>query len=538
MSIIQAALIASIYYLGNATWLLGVGYYTAYRPLVAGFLVGLILGDPVTGTLVGASINLMYLGFISAGGALPGDPCLAGVVGTSLAISGGLATEAAVATAVPLGLLGGIIWVGKMTINTTFVRLSEKIAAKGDANKIWISVYGLPQLLLFAMSWVPAFIMVYYGGQYIQGILNFIGANVLGILGTIGGMMPALGIALTLQSVYKGESKIFFYLGFLLIQFFGLNMISMGFLSLAVTIIYMQLRKEDEVYEDESHESEIDDEHSRYALLDKATVKKSWFNWMMFSHSCYNYERMQGQGVLQAMVPIVNKLYPNDREKRAETLLNEMKFFNTEPNVGACIIGLAVSLEEKKAQGAEEITNDTITSIKSSLMGPLAGIGDTITQGVITPILISMGVSIALDGGGNIAGPIVYIISIATAIIGISYISFKLGYEKGSDAILEILESGKINKVILGASIMGCMVLGALVGNYVKISTSILIPMGTGAEPLSLQTGFFDRILPGLLPLLLTLLNLKMLEKGWSSVKVLLAIIAIGAIGGILGILA
>lgn len=162
MSIIQAALIASIYYLGNATWLLGVGYYTAYRPLVAGFLVGLILGDPVTGTLVGASINLMYLGFISAGGALPGDPCLAGVVGTSLAISGGLTTEAAVATAVPLGLLGGIIWVGKMTINTTFVRLSEKIAAKGDANKFgflfmdyhnyyYLQCHGYLHLLWFTM---------------------------------------------------------------------------------------------------------------------------------------------------------------------------------------------------------------------------------------------------------------------------------------------------------------------------------------------------------------------------------------------------
>ena len=77
ISFLQAVLISLVYYLGNGPWLAGVGYYTLYRPLVAGFLVGLILGDPVQGTIVGAAINLMYLGFISAGGSLPADPCLA-----------------------------------------------------------------------------------------------------------------------------------------------------------------------------------------------------------------------------------------------------------------------------------------------------------------------------------------------------------------------------------------------------------------------------------------------------------------------------
>jgi len=80
----QAFWIGIIYYLGNSTWLAGVGYYTLYRPLVAGTLVGLVLGDPVQGAIMGATINLIYLGFISAGGALPGDPALAGTVGTAL----------------------------------------------------------------------------------------------------------------------------------------------------------------------------------------------------------------------------------------------------------------------------------------------------------------------------------------------------------------------------------------------------------------------------------------------------------------------
>lgn len=72
MSVFQAMLLGVLYYLGNSSIVAGpVGYYTIYRPLIGGFLTGLVLGDPVTGVIVGATINLMYIGFISAGGALP-----------------------------------------------------------------------------------------------------------------------------------------------------------------------------------------------------------------------------------------------------------------------------------------------------------------------------------------------------------------------------------------------------------------------------------------------------------------------------------
>ena len=103
MSILQAVLLGIIYYLGNSSIIAGpVGYYSVYRPLVSGCLTGMILGDPAQGTMIGATINLMYVGFISAGGALPGDMCLAGILGAALGITGGLDTEAALAIAVPI----------------------------------------------------------------------------------------------------------------------------------------------------------------------------------------------------------------------------------------------------------------------------------------------------------------------------------------------------------------------------------------------------------------------------------------------------
>ena len=111
MSILQAVLLGIIYYLGNSSIIAGpVGYYSVYRPLVSGCLTGMFLGDPAQGTMIGATINLMYVGFISAGGALPGDMCLAGILGAALGITGGLDTEAALAIAVPIGLIGTLLW--------------------------------------------------------------------------------------------------------------------------------------------------------------------------------------------------------------------------------------------------------------------------------------------------------------------------------------------------------------------------------------------------------------------------------------------
>lgn len=534
MSILQATLLGLLYYFAKSPWPLGAGFLTFERPLVAGLFTGIILGEPVMGAMVGAQINILYLGFIGAGGAIPSDMTLAGIVGTALAISANLTVEASLAIAVPLGLLGTLIWVGKLTVNTFFVRYAEKFAQDGDTKKYWIADILMPQALLLVITFVPAFVMVYFGAEYIQSILDFLGGNVLRILTTIGGMMPALGIALTMQSIFKGESKIFFFLGFLLVQYFQLDLVALGLLSLVASIIYMQVSSKIEPEDNDELTVLETQEESSYVLLDKSTIRKSWLRWLMFYQSNYNYERMQGTGFLNGMVPVIQKLYPNDKEKRSELMVQHMQFFNTEARWGASIVGLTVAMEEKRAQGLEEITNETIASVKTGLMGPIAGIGDTISQAVYTPLLLS--VCIALTLQGNIFGAVLYFVLQFAFVLGVSWTTYKLGYEKGNSAILNLLQSGKINKLILGASVMGCLVMGGLVGRFVKLSASINIPVG-GENLFSIQTELFDALLPGLLPLALTLLCYKMLKKGWSSTKVMGLIAVIAVVGGVFKIL-
>lgn len=267
--------------------------------------------------------------------------------------------------------------------------------------------------------------------------------------------------------------------------------------------------------------------------LDKKTLRKSLIRWMEFGQTAYSYERMQGPDVVHAMVPIINKLYAeDDKEGRKKAMQRHMIFFNTTLSFGAAIIGLTAAMEEQIANG-ETGMEETVNSIKTGLMGPIAGIGDTVNQGILLPLLLSLGIGLATEG--NVLGPILYTALMISAIFCIAFICYKFGYEKGGTAIAEMMGNGALNKLVLGASIMGCTVMGALVAQYVKLSTIIEFELTTGT--FNLQTSVFDTLMPCLLPLTLTFLCYFLLNKGQSALKVLIYLIVAGVILGVLGII-
>lgn len=268
--------------------------------------------------------------------------------------------------------------------------------------------------------------------------------------------------------------------------------------------------------------------------LTKRDIFMVWLKWQFTPQGCYNYERMMGLGFLDAMCPAIRRLYDSDLEARREAMERHADFFNCEPNVGSSIVGLTLAMEEQKAAGAD-ISSDSIRSIKTGLMGPLSGIGDSILQGVLTPLLLAFAIDLAKDG--NAVVPVLYSLIIGAIIVGFSYFMFNLGYKKGSDAILGMLENGTMNKVIAGAGILGCMVLGALVSNFVVLKCGISIPQSSG-EAFSLQTNLFDALCPNLLPLGLTMACYKLMSKNVSTVKVMLGIIVVGAVGALLTVFA
>lgn len=241
MSIAQAVLLGILYWIGEAN-LPFVGLWTIQRPLVCGWIAGIILGDPLTGAMVGASINLVYLGFISAGGSMPADMALAGTLGATFAITGNLDAKTGLALAVPIGILGTIVWYLRMTLDSFFVHLGDKFVEKEEYNKLWIANVLLPQIMSACICVIPASLAAYYGASYITPLVKALSGTPLTIFQIIGGMMPALGIAITLQYIFKGESRVFLFMGFVVAVYSGLALLPQGVIAGLVALIYIQLR--------------------------------------------------------------------------------------------------------------------------------------------------------------------------------------------------------------------------------------------------------------------------------------------------------
>lgn len=280
--------------------------------------------------------------------------------------------------------------------------------------------------------------------------------------------------------------------------------------------------------------NEIENNVHEVKRVSKKARLKCFLNWIFYAHGCYNYERLQGIGFLHAMCPIIDDLYDKkDIEGRKRAMQRHTSFFNSEVRTGSAIVGLCASMEERIASGEEGLADDTLPSIKYGLMGPLAGIGDTFIQAILAPLLLS--ICLGLAETGNVLGPILYFTAFVVIVAVLGYWCFNLGYKKGDEALMSFIESGLINKIISGAGIMGCTVMGALVAKYVTLSTAISVELTTGA--FILQTDVFDAIMPKMLPLILTMIVYKRMDKGCSALKMMLILIVSGILLGLLHII-
>ncbi|MBU5435078.1 PTS system mannose/fructose/sorbose family transporter subunit IID [Pseudoflavonifractor sp. MSJ-37] len=265
--------------------------------------------------------------------------------------------------------------------------------------------------------------------------------------------------------------------------------------------------------------------------LTKKDVQKSYWLWQFFSHANYNYERMQGGAFAACMAPIIEKLYPN-KEDRVAGLQRHLTFFNTNPNVGTVIHGAVISMEEERANGAE-ISDEAINAVKTGMMGPFAGIGDALDQGVIIPLIVALGISFGQTG--NLFGPLLVLIGIPLALMLIAYNCWMKGYSLGSSAITSMLAGGRMKQIIGAAGILGCTVMGGLIATSVSLKTAIAFNIGD--EAFDLQAQLFDAIMPNLLPLAVTLGVYALLRKEkFTSIQIMLGIIVICFVGGLVGI--
>ena len=171
MIIIQALLIAIAANLASGRVWSPITWPFCY-PLINGTVVGLILGDPLLGLMAGATINLAYIGWISAGGTMPSNIGIAGVYGTAITILAKATPELAITLAIPIGLLGVLLWNLQMTLNVFWVHRLDANAEKGELNKIFFNAWLFPQLTSLVVNGTPAFILMFLGGDFFNRLLD------------------------------------------------------------------------------------------------------------------------------------------------------------------------------------------------------------------------------------------------------------------------------------------------------------------------------------------------------------------------------
>ena len=267
--------------------------------------------------------------------------------------------------------------------------------------------------------------------------------------------------------------------------------------------------------------------------LSKKDVFKLYVYWMMFALSCQNMERMEAPAFAGVMGKVANKLYDSIEDKQA-LMMRHTQFYNTQPMVGSMVTGIALGMEEERACG-KEVPDELIQSVKTSLMGPFAGIGDSLFIGTLIPILLSIGLGLVGENG-SIAGPLFYAAAWLIIMIPFTWLTYKWGYRSGISAVQTIYQSGVMDKVVRFANILGMVVVGCITGQYVSFNIGWVYT--SGEMTMDIQ-GVLDGIFPGALPLLITLACWYLMDKKKVSMgKIILALFVICLAGKFFGILA
>ena len=194
-------------------------------------------------------------------------------------------------------------------------------------------------------------------------------------------------------------------------------------------------------------------ENQKNYPLHKKVREFFWGGWFM--QGLWNYERQMNTAFMWGISGTLDRLYPEpeELEKKKDRYNAALEFFNITPQLGAFVLGLTAAMEEKYAEEPDNFDPKSITAVKSALMGPLSGVGDSLFQGTVRIIAMSIGISLALSG--SVLGPILAMLISFAVSFPVTWFGGKLGYTKGTELIQQISQNNLMDKLMYGCSVAG-----------------------------------------------------------------------------------
>ncbi|MHA1860139.1 MAG: PTS system mannose/fructose/sorbose family transporter subunit IID [Candidatus Asgardarchaeia archaeon] len=496
-------------------------------PLIGSLGVGLIMGDVNTALIVGGYVSLISLGLIPIGGSVPPDFATVGIVSAAyaIAISGGVpATLEQISTIIlivtPVAYLGQQLDILTRTFNVVLVKRAESSIEKVDLKGI--SVAHLLGFITWGLSKaIPVFFFTYFGVALIDALISSIPTWLLQGLGVAGAIMPSVGLAILLSYLISKRDYPYLMAGFLLGVFLlcasvylsllsQFTMLIVAIFAVAVSFIVhrgMVGEKTVEIFEEVP------------SKLTSSDLRKIFVRYWTTFEASWNFERMQGLGFLYSILPALKKIYSSEDElKRA--MRRHIEFFNTNPILGSLVLGTTIALEEKIGNMDE----DYIRSFKTSMMGVIAGVGDSLIYFFVGGLLILICSQLAIEG--NILGPILFLIFFNVICMGIRYYGLSISYKRGLRFIYELSSGGRFSRYKEIAKTLAVIVIGGLIPTVIKVNVKVIA-----------LEALYSTLLSSLIALTMTYTLYKFVKKGISYSLVFIVQLVIGLLLGSLGIL-
>lgn len=238
--------------------------------------------------------------------------------------------------------------------------------------------------------------------------------------------------------------------------------------------------------------------------LTKPERTKLWNRYMWFYNGCTNFENFYGNGWAWCLRPMFEKYY--NKEGQIAAMQNHLDWYNNEAQTASILAGMVVGMEEERAITGK-VDPAVIRTTKATMQGPIAGIGDSVVQGTLIPLLLGIGIN--LSENGSVFGPLFYIFSYLAIVVFGSYFLFNKGYSMGRNAI-SVMTGENVNKFIETFMLFGAIVVGALGANYVNATTALSWTQG---ESVTMLQDVINGIFPKLLSLLVIFLCYYLVKK-------------------------
>ncbi len=248
MSVLGISIFMGVYYWFSR---LRLGYTFSsmlLQPVTMSVFVGLITGNMELSMKIGAGLQLVYLGVTSTpGGNVPSDPALAGCIAIPIGVLANMSPEVAIALAIPFGVIGVFVDQLRRSTNAIWVHMADSYAEKADTKGIMRAAFLYPAIAGFIIRFPIVFVIDYFGVSAAQKIIDIIPQWLMHSFEIMGGILPALGFAITLTVIGKKKLIPFFIIGFFAVLYLGLNTMSVAIFAICIALLLGLFKMKEEV---------------------------------------------------------------------------------------------------------------------------------------------------------------------------------------------------------------------------------------------------------------------------------------------------